>query len=84
MKFQVTWLASAERELTELWLAARDRIRIIDAVEGIDADLRANPEQVGESREENHRIVFRQPLGVAFRVFSDDARVVVTRIWRYQ
>ena len=83
MKFTVIWQADAERELTELWLGARDRLRITETMAGIDADLHTNPEQLGESREDFHRILFRPPLGVAFRVFPEDVRVVVTRVWRY-
>lgn len=84
MKFTVNWHPDAEQELTQIWLGARDRQRITESAEQIDGQLRTNPDQRGESREDDRRILMVAPLAVSFRVLTDDLRVVVLKVWRYR
>ena len=84
MKFTVVWLPAAESQLAQIWLSARDRLGISEATERIDSLLRTNPEQQGESRADDRRVLLETPLGVVFRVLPDDLRVQVLRIWRYR
>lgn len=79
--FEIQWLTSAEAELTQIWLASRDRYAVTQAASRLDAVLRVNPESVGESRDADERITFSEPLGVHFRVLPDH-RVLVTHVWR--
>lgn len=79
---QVEWLTSAERELTQLWLGARDRIAITEATSRLDSILRVAPGSVGESRDRNERITFVEPLGAVFRVLADRRLVHVVHVWR--
>ena len=84
MTFTVVWSAAAERELTELWLAAEDRSPVADAAYEIDQRLRVNPEQKGESRDFGQRIILLAPLGVTFEVLLDDRLVRVLDVWRFK
>ena len=41
--FAVEWLATAEVELAAIYLAARDRQAVTEAVEQLDGGLRSDP-----------------------------------------
>lgn len=84
MKYQVFWSSHAERHLAEIWLSAPDQARAAAAADRIDAALRANPLEVGESRDENSRIVLDAPLSAVFRVWTEDRRVQVTSVWLHR
>jgi len=49
--FTVVWVDSAAGELAEIWLSAVDRPLVTAAARGIDQQLRAQPDAVGESRD---------------------------------
>jgi hypothetical protein len=80
--FGVEWLTSAESELTQIWLGARDRYAVTEAASRFDLVLRVDPASVGEFRDGDERIAFYDPLGVRFRVMPDQRRVLVTHVWR--
>lgn len=81
--YAVTWLASAERELADLWNSAVDRSSVAAAADAIDAALARNPQAVGESRDVNTRIAFEPPLVILFDV-DESARIVqVWDVWRW-
>jgi mRNA-degrading endonuclease RelE of RelBE toxin-antitoxin system len=84
MTFTVVWLKSAERELTEIWLAAEDRSMVTDAASEIDRRLRVQPEREGESRDSGQRILLIAPLGVTFEVLSADRLVRVLDVWSFR
>jgi plasmid stabilization system protein ParE len=79
--YAVRWKRTALDRLTELWLEAENRALVTEAVSQIDRTLAHNPQQVGESRSEEIRILFEPPLGAFFEV--DDARQIVhvLRVW---
>jgi plasmid stabilization system protein ParE len=80
--YRIEWLPDAEAELTEIWLAGRDRQAVTEAAEQLDQQLSADPLSVGESRSSGRRIVFVRPLGATFRVLTDQKTVIVSRVWR--
>lgn len=82
MKFTVTWTASAENKLAELWNDAdsTSRSAITKAANRIDKQLATDPQSQGESRSEGRRILIEPPLAVVFRVFEPDRKVVVLRV----
>jgi hypothetical protein len=82
MAYRITWRKQATNQLTELWLSGRDRHRINDAAEQLDRLFSQQPEDIGESRDGNDRIVFLEPLGCRFRVDSVDQIVYVEAVWR--
>ena len=84
MKYTVVWTPSAERHLTEIWVDAQDRGTVTSAANSIDKLLAQDPESLGESRNENVRIVFVPPLGVEFEVFCDDRIAYVLAVWMLQ
>ena len=73
----------AERTLIELWTDAHDRQLITNAANTIDAILRSDPLDVGESRGDNVRFLYILPLAVYYDVFPDDRRVAVWAMWRH-
>jgi plasmid stabilization system protein ParE len=82
MTFTVIWRPSAERKLAEIWTDADDRQAIAHAADAIDALLRTEPTEVGESRVTNTRILTVSPLSVYYDVHEDDRLVAVWAVWR--
>ena len=83
MRFHVIWLASAERALAWYFNDADDKRPVTHAANQIDRVLRHSPQDVGESRGGNLRIMFEKPLAVTYRVIEADQMVKVTHVWRY-
>ena len=84
MSYTVIWLKSAESELAEVWLNATNRDQVTAAANEIDIRLRANPENEGESRTRQRRILLVPPLGVTFEVHRDDALVRILEVWLFR
>jgi hypothetical protein len=85
MKYTVVWNPGAERALTTIWNDATDQQLIADAANRLDADLRQDPLDVGESRPNlDARIAFQLPFGIRFRVMEADRRVIVFSVWRVE
>lgn len=84
--FSVEWIPTAADELATLWLDAspHERRAITGATREIDSLLRVNPENVGESRSEDRRILLAAPLGVTFKIEPDDRKVRVLKVWHYK
>ena len=83
MNYTVTCVPAADQELAAAWLSARDRQAVTDAATEIDRLLRTNPGEQGESRDDDSRVLFVPPLGVQFRVFEPDRKVLIARFWSY-
>jgi len=81
--FKVEWLQDAIDDLTRLWINAgsNDRARITTAVRAIDKLLESAPNEQGESREANERVLFAFPLGVEIEVLIDQRIVRVLHLW---
>lgn len=84
MTYRVHWLATAEADLSDIWLNANDRSSITAAARAIDRRLEANPETEGESRSEGRRIIIESPLAAVYRVVPRLRTVNVTHIWRFR
>lgn len=82
MKYEVRWGPAAENELASLWLDSDDRQTITDAAMQIDELLAAFPQDRGESRFGDIRILFVSPLGVLFQVDEQNRRVQVIAVWQ--
>jgi plasmid stabilization system protein ParE len=83
MKFTVVYLPSAEDQLAELWLSAEDRDAVREAADEIDRLLGQHPQDVGEARVSNLRILVRQPIAVLYDVRPDDQLVKVWAAWQW-
>jgi hypothetical protein len=81
--FSVKWLPNAESTLAELWNNASNRAQIAAAADELDKALARNPLIVGESRGENTRIAFLEPLAVLFDVNESARTVKVWKIWKW-
>jgi hypothetical protein len=84
MNFTVEWLPDAEQELATIWTGASNRKAVTQAAYVIDQRLASNPENEGESRPKNRRILFCKPLGVLFRVLIDEKLVQVLHVWSFK
>lgn len=81
--FALVWTEHALNDLADVWVAvdpaARDRIEA--ALTLLNQQLRAEPDEVGESREDDRRIAFAGPLVVSFRVDLKGRLVRVNHAW---
>jgi hypothetical protein len=59
--------------------APRSRRRVFE----IDRRITVAPEEAGESRTLNQRIIFTPPLAAVFEVFVDDRRALVTHVRQF-
>ena len=84
--FRVVWDPIALDEHAAAWLRADSTVRqaITEAVQAIDRRLESFPEQQGESRAYNRRILFQAPLGVVFEVDVQSRLVWVIHTWSYR
>ena len=82
MTYTVVWRPSPESALAEIWTSAADRQAVTDAANAIDALLRVEPFEVGESRVANTRILTVLPLSVYYDVHEADRLVAVWAVWR--
>lgn len=82
MKFTVGWTETAQRTLTEIWLAARDRQAIHEANADIESALATRPLTAGESRAGAFRIYCSGPLAVVYSVSEADRMVKVAEVTR--
>lgn len=82
--YTVRWVASALNDLADVWINANSSQRqaIASATNEIDRLLGANPQDQGESRDVNQRIMFSGPLGLVFEIREDDKTVRVLGVWR--
>ena len=83
--YTLRWLASKLDALADLYvtLSVEDRARLASAVEALNARLRSNPNDEGESRANGFRITFIPFLSVAFRINEGKRTVDVTSILRF-
>ena len=81
MIYIVIWLRVALDELAMMWMNADATLRaaITSASHRIDQELKANPQEVGESRPKGRRIHFEQPLGILFEVRQGAVRIL--HVW---
>jgi hypothetical protein len=82
--YSVLWVPEALDELATIWADAApdDRSLITDAVDDLDEQLKADPAAIGESREEEFRILISLPIAVQYRVSEPDRLVQVVSVWR--
>jgi plasmid stabilization system protein ParE len=78
--FEVLWKRSARGQLADIWVNASNRNAITAAVDSIDRALRSDPDEQGESREDQERVVVVPPLVVDFRVIEEDRRVEILAV----
>lgn len=83
MSFNVTWLDSPAAELFELWSDPELRAEVISASRKITSSLELCPNDVGESRPDNVRIIFEAPLAAIYEVFVGTRQVNVLHLWHY-
>ncbi len=77
---------SAMVSLKQTWEQAAAPLReaILEASRRLDQGLHANPQEQGESRDDNTRILFEAPLAVLFEVDEANKLVRILRAWAYR
>ena len=81
--YQVEWSRDALDRMTSAWLDGDAALpeAITTAVSRIDERLARDPTNTGESRSAGRRVLFLSPLGIRFRVYTNQETVVVLRAW---
>jgi hypothetical protein len=79
MRWTVTIDPDAE-QLANIWFTALDRQAVTAASNQIDHLLRTDPQNAGESREENTRLITIEPLSVHFEVRDQDRIVNILTV----
>ena len=84
--FQVEWLQRAVDELATIWIQAdsTQRRAIVEATNTIDRKLQTDPFLTSESREDNQRVLFADPLGVLFEVDIPMRTVWILHVWQFR
>jgi mRNA-degrading endonuclease RelE of RelBE toxin-antitoxin system len=82
MNYQVDWLSGAEDKLVKIWLAARDRQYLREAIDTFEQQCAINPLNLGESRHDMFRVVFVGPLTIWIKVDPATKTVNVCAIER--
>ena len=72
--------------LKQTWESAAAPLReaILEASRLLDQWLHTNPQEQGESRDDNTRILFAAPLAVLFEVDEPKKLVRIVRAWAYR
>ena len=79
--FTVLWQVRAEAELALLWETSEDRNALAATADAIDQILAKSADIVGESREFSERILIHNNLAIHYRVWPEDRRVMVQKVW---
>jgi hypothetical protein len=84
VKYSVRWREEASDELASIWLQSEsaERREITAAADAIDIALANRATECGESRDEQRRIFYVEPLAVIFQVFEPDRAVNVLQVWK--
>jgi hypothetical protein len=81
-RYTLVWHASAQDELAQLWINARDRNAVTTAAHVIDVELSQDAATKGVEVGEGLRAFFAPPLRVLFTVDEGDRVVEVVRVRR--
>ena len=82
MNFTVLWTPEAQTNMLRAWQEL-DTTVLLRSLRLIDLALSRDPLRVGESRYEDVRISFENPVGVLFRVDESARTVFVLTMWLY-
>jgi hypothetical protein len=84
--FRVEWLREAVSELADLWIKADSPSRqvLTEVTHALDQELQADPFRQSESREEEVRILFADPLAVLFEVELQQRIVWILHVWTFR
>jgi hypothetical protein len=84
--FRVEWVPDALNDLASVWIGAdsAQRRAINVATNAIDERLRSDPFGSSESRANDDRVLFEEPLGVLFVVNLTKRSVRVEHVWQYR
>jgi hypothetical protein len=83
MKWHVLWNAQGERQLQIALDAAGTSDEVVVAAESIESLLEQDPFDVGESREQDERILIHRGYAVYFRIDEFDQLVIINTFWRW-
>jgi len=84
--FSIYRCHTAQTPLCEAWEQGDEALRqaICQASHSVDLRLRQAPEDQGESREDEARILFEAPVGVLFRIDKENMIVRILRSWAFR
>ena len=77
MKYSVLYSTLANYQLTDIWLRAKDKRKVTDAVNALEKRLRYDAHQLGVLDPDGRRVLVAVPLAITFDVIPDDCNVVI-------
>jgi hypothetical protein len=80
MKYTVVYGPLADFQLPGIWLRAKNRQQVTDAVNYLDQLLRRDPNGMGEPRANGWRILSVPPVAITYQVNPNDRLVIVHSI----
>jgi hypothetical protein len=81
MPYRVFWSPDAELRYKTLLAGSNEAAALVEAARDLDEQLHSNPDELGESRHENIRVGFLEPLALEFEVLEDVKTVIVFNVW---
>ena len=66
--FRVRWTRRASNQLATIWINDADQNAVTFASHRIDQLLASDPENQGEERPNNRRVMFEPPILVVYRI----------------
>ena len=81
MIWTVTYLPTAEAELTRLWLASSARNDLARASDEVERQLRSDPLHAGQELGDHYWIIVEGPVAVLYQVDEPDCRVSVKAVF---
>ncbi len=85
MYWHLEWTQLALDEVIAIWRGVpATRLSLLEwAIADINYRLIRDPENEGESRPHNTRVMFSWPLGVLFQAIPETRRVRIHHVWAY-
>lgn len=80
-RYTVVWWPAALDELTELWLESDDRAAVTADAREVDRRLAEQASEWGDDVVANVRVMDLARVGVYFRIFEEDRRVEIVRVY---
>jgi hypothetical protein len=81
--YRVRWTRNASNQLAAIWTNATDQTAVTTSSHQIDQALASNPENQGEERPNNRRVLLAAPLFVFYRINNAQNTVTVSFVGRY-
>jgi mRNA-degrading endonuclease RelE of RelBE toxin-antitoxin system len=80
MRFTITWSIEARKQLTDLWLMAKNRRLVTQQANHLEKELAFDADQKGKPASEGLRRFIEPPLSILYTANRDDCIVEIVGI----